>query len=162
MNENFCFSLDSFTVCKSHTKRYIFCSNELNFNWKFIIHEEKKRKKIKIQHTQSDVLCSWLWSPSVFEDSQNSLQKGSSDTGNCCSILSFISSNDSGRGCTNTMPLTFQLANFHFKRTSTLTRLAPSRMSWHVIKLHSSPSLRFESFSFLSTFTKYRLTQKVL
>ena len=24
MNENFCFSLDRFTVCKNHTKRYIF------------------------------------------------------------------------------------------------------------------------------------------
>ena len=42
-------------------------------------------------------------------------------------ILFFILSNDLGRGGTNTLPFSFQLAHFHFKRTSTLTRLAPSR-----------------------------------
>ena len=78
-------------------------------------------------------------------------------------ILSFISSNDSGIGGTNTLLFTFQLANFHFKITSTLTTFCAIMICYVTSKNYIHLNIfAFENLSFLSAFTKYRLTQKVL
>ena len=95
----------------------------------------------------------------------NSLQKESSDMTLAIAvfILSFISSNDSGIGGTNTLLFTFQLANFHFKMTSTLTTFGAIMICHDTSKSYIHLNIfAFENFSFLSSFTKTRLAQKVL
>ena len=95
----------------------------------------------------------------------NSLQKGSIAVTLTIAvfILLFIQSNDSGIGGTNTMPFTFQLANFHFKITSTLSTFCAIMICYVTSKNYIHLNIfAFENFSFLSAFTKYRLTQKVL
>ena len=77
-------------------------------------------------------------------------------------IQSFISSNDSGIGGTNTLLFTFQLANFHFKMTSTLTTFGAIMICHDTSKSYIHLNIfAFENFSFLSHLSKNRLTQKV-
>ena len=95
--------------------------------------------------------------------SPNSLQKGRVTLVFAVFILSFISSNDSGIGGTNTLLFSFQQANFHFKITSTLTTFGAITICHGTSKSYIHLNIfAFENISFLSAFTKNRLTQKVL